>query len=200
MNANSTQSFLKIFQRGSANVRWCEDVLATESNGGKNDHWVAEFYNTLSNAGFVVAGVLGLIRVLSAKEKPMNFKAFVLLESIMVVGVGFGSIMFHAHQSLFSQYSDELPMSLLMLWYNYTLSGLHPLMTHPDYKRKFDYNYSCNCGRSLGFIYPYRPIRCVPRVFHFSNYSLAGTHLRCWTPCESSSWQLVVWNRRLGYW
>lgn len=134
----STEAFFEIFQRGTSNVRWCEDVLVEAGGVGRHQLFIAEFYNTISNGAFMLAAIAGLVRVFSEKKRPLNFGACIFLESIMLVGVGCGSTWFHAHQSLFAQYTDEFPMSLLMLAYNYNMIGLHPLSTNPKYSWKFN--------------------------------------------------------------
>jgi Ceramidase len=142
--------FTEVFQRGSANVIWCEHVLETISNTGAKegrDVWVAEFYNSISNAAFVIASMLGLWRVILANNNNKedktttttsnNLTAILAAELVMMIGVGFGSFLFHAHQSRAAQIADELPMSLVMLAYNYILRGLHPITTDPTLSRLF---------------------------------------------------------------
>jgi hypothetical protein len=115
--ANNLASF---FERGTANVRWCEDVVA----GHHYHESIAEFYNTITNIAFIIAALLGLKRVYDSRKpeaisagRPSLSNAFVLSEMTMLIGVGFGSMLFHAHQSRFSQWADEVPMSVLAAVY-----------------------------------------------------------------------------------
>ncbi|CAB9519361.1 Pfam:aPHC [Seminavis robusta] len=136
----SIESLSKVFERGSANIIWCEHVLAMKNASGmKEDAWIAEYWNSWTNLAFVVAGILGLLRVASDMTKTAKLHLWGVLsaELTLMIGVGFGSFMFHAHQSRVAQIADELPMCLLTLFYNYALRGLHPLTTDPKYSGKF---------------------------------------------------------------
>jgi hypothetical protein len=139
MSINLT-GLTEVFQRGSANVIWCEHVLETLSKKTEgNEVWMAEFYNSITNSAFVIASFLGLWRVANnnGKTTSSNLPAILAAEFIMMIGVGVGSFLFHSHQSRAAQVADELPMSLLMLAYNYCLRGLHPITTHPNLSRFF---------------------------------------------------------------
>lgn len=119
-----------VFHRGTANIRWCEDVVAAHVY----HDWIAEFFNTISNVTFVSVALLGLKRVADSRltkqfEYPPLPTSFIVAELIMLVGVGFGSMMFHAHQSRIAQLADELPMSLLVAAMMHCMKGLHPLTT-----------------------------------------------------------------------
>jgi hypothetical protein len=158
----SSKNATSIFHRGTANVQWCEDVLARESsiadqqqrqqdsnsssNNNSNTYTVAEYYNTISNAFFVIVALHGLWKVTmrnttttqkaqaQAPQQPIIMKnktAFFMAELIMMVGVGIGSVLFHAHQSRLAQYSDEFPMCCLLLAYKFCLKDVHPLTSKP---------------------------------------------------------------------
>jgi Ceramidase len=143
MSINLT-GLTEVFQRGSANVIWCEHVLetlSTSKTGGNDEVWMAEFYNSISNSAFVIASFLGLWRVANnngnGKTTTSNLPAILAAELVLMIGVGVGSFLFHSHQSRAAQIADELPMSLLALAYNYCLRGLHPITTDPKLSRIF---------------------------------------------------------------
>jgi hypothetical protein len=109
----------ELFRRGTASVRWCEDVVAGHSY---NDS-IAEFFNTVSNFALIIAALLGLKRIFLSRQDQQGARqgylpnAFIAAEAIMIFGVAFGSMLFHAHQSRFAQMSDEVPMSFLAASY-----------------------------------------------------------------------------------
>mmetsp|Transcript_69595 Transcript_69595/g.105103 ORF Transcript_69595/g.105103 Transcript_69595/m.105103 type:complete len:323 (+) Transcript_69595:3-971(+) len=142
-----------------------EDEPQLQRPDQQNQHEVyhiAEFYNTTSNAFFVWAAVLGLWRVLSNSTTLFgagkhnnnnssnnntntiitiqNTPAFVIAELIMMIGIGFGSALFHSHQSRVAQYSDEFPMCCLLVAYKFCMKDSHPL-TSGRYAIPF---YTCN--------------------------------------------------------
>ena len=145
-----------IFHRGTATVEWCENVAASYDYHDR----IAEFYNSISNLAFVIVAILGLKRCWESHNNPFHStypplpSAFVVAEWIMLIGVGFGSAMFHAHQSRFAQLADELPMSFLMLAALHCMKGLHPLTTDPKHCSKF-YFYNHAVVAVLWAIYLY---------------------------------------------
>lgn len=105
------------FRRGTANVQWCEDVVASHAH----HDWIAEYYNTWSNMTFCLVALVGFWRCRSDGLK----WSFWTAESIMMM-IGIGSFLFHAHQSKLAQVTDELPMVLLLLTQSHCLEDLHP--------------------------------------------------------------------------
>lgn len=118
---NQTQDLWNTyFHRGTANVQWCEDVVASHAH----DDWIAEYYNTWSNLIFMLVALAGLKRCRSDGLKWSFWGA-----EVIIFLTGIGSFLFHAHQSKLSQVSDELPMVLLLMTSSHSLEGLHPWTT-----------------------------------------------------------------------
>lgn len=125
--AASPLSWKELIRRGTANVEWCENVLAKHAH----HDWIAEYYNTWSNLVFCIVALVGLHRVLRRTNTNVvlqNKTPFVVAEGILF-GVGIGSWFFHSHQSRLAQWSDEIPMSLLLMAQLHCLDGLHPYAT-----------------------------------------------------------------------
>jgi dihydroceramidase len=85
----------------TASIDWCEQNYAVTP-------WVCEFFNTVSSAAMVVAGVVGASR---RRFVPSVRVAFALLAL-----VGLGSAAFHGTLRFELQMLDELPMLYLVTW------------------------------------------------------------------------------------
>lgn len=83
----------------SATIDWCEANYT-------HSYYIAEFYNTLSNLGYLVLTALGII-LNSGLEK----RYLLAYASIGVIGIG--SAMFHGTLLFSAQLCDELPMFYL---------------------------------------------------------------------------------------
>lgn len=78
--------------------------------------YIAEFYNTISNAPGILLGVLGLINSIRQRFE----KRFSTLNLVTIM-VGLGSMLFHGTLQHVHQQSEETPMVWLMLMYFYVL-------------------------------------------------------------------------------
>ena len=90
----------------TATLDWCEENLFTPI------WFIAEFWNTISNAGMIALGVYGAYR---GKKDGLNLSNILVFVSLAVVGLG--STLFHATLLFESQLADELPM----LWCDATV-------------------------------------------------------------------------------
>ncbi|CAB9520342.1 expressed unknown protein [Seminavis robusta] len=115
------------FQRGTTNIKWCEDVVARHAHSD----WIAEYYNFWSNLAFCFAGLIGMKRCVELKLTG----AFWAAEVVMCFGIGFGSMIFHAHQSKVSQNFDEILMSMLLMAHLHTLKDATLWLTPSKGKR-----------------------------------------------------------------
>lgn len=135
--SNQSQDLWNTYcRRGTANVQWCEDVVASHAH----DMWIAEYYNTWSNSIFILVAFAGMKRCRSDGLK----WSFWVADSIIFL-TGIGSFLFHAHQSKLAQVSDELPMVLLLMTSSHSLEGLHPWTTLKNgqrYPSYYLYNHS----------------------------------------------------------
>jgi len=99
---------------------WHSSPLDWFENNYETTIFVVEFWNTLSSACMLFAGMAGLWFYSNLLRYEPNLWMVWLLMSI----VGFGSMYFHATLSLAGQVLDELPISLLVF---YSLVFLRPL-------------------------------------------------------------------------
>mmetsp|Transcript_1839 Transcript_1839/g.5410 ORF Transcript_1839/g.5410 Transcript_1839/m.5410 type:complete len:239 (-) Transcript_1839:91-807(-) len=106
----------------SANVEWCEAATHAFT---VTPH-IAEFWNCVSNVCFIVVGFASMRHNLRLRMP----WAFVAADSMLMV-VGLGSVIFHATQSWFGEILDELPMSILALFYFWCIKDLHWLTSKP---------------------------------------------------------------------
>jgi len=93
-----------------ANIVWCERVGAAYAF----TPYVAELFNTASNASFFVAALVGLRRI--ASNSSLRRTDFICVELVLIV-VGVGSTLFHAYPCRLTEVMDELPMSILACMY-----------------------------------------------------------------------------------
>lgn len=100
------------------NVRFCEPKYAQTP-------YVAEFYNTISNAAYVIAGLYGLY------HSPRTFSG--KLSHIILILIGLGSATMHATLQYWAELLDEGPMLCLIVLYQISWSKL----LAPTYARSF---------------------------------------------------------------
>jgi dihydroceramidase len=94
----------RLFRDGeqfSSNIVWCEEKFAYS-------RMIAEFWNTISNFPFILAGIYYLIRSIGLGVKLRYRLCYMLL-----ILMGLGSATFHATLSWHGQLLDETPMMLL---------------------------------------------------------------------------------------
>eukprot|EP00741_Cyanophora_paradoxa_P025721 tig00000388_g24820.t1 len=94
----------------SANIDWCE------RNYVISKYFIAEFWNTLSNFGFCIIGLLSF--ALAYRE---GFEPRFLLAHLLMVTIGVGSGLFHMTLQFRYQMLDELPMFYVVVLYLYLL-------------------------------------------------------------------------------
>ena len=93
----------------TSSLDWCERNYVVSP-------YVAEFWNTLSNASYVVVGLLGVAQCLRRGYE----KRFVAVAAGVLV-IGFGSAAFHGTLLYEFQLADELPMVWSMLCWGYAM-------------------------------------------------------------------------------
>ncbi|KDO22458.1 hypothetical protein SPRG_12739 [Saprolegnia parasitica CBS 223.65] len=93
----------------TSTIDWCEPNYVFS-------HYVAEFWNTISNLSFIVLGYYGLQRTVA-----MDFEWRFVLMYLNVMVVGCGSALFHGTLTHVSQQLDETPMIWSMLIWIYIL-------------------------------------------------------------------------------
>ena len=99
----------------TASVDWCEANYV-------HTPYVAELFNTLSSLAMVLAGALGLILHARVLERR------ILVAFAALMGVGVGSVLFHATLRFGLQLADELPMVYLVLLIVDILYGPKPAL------------------------------------------------------------------------
>jgi dihydroceramidase len=96
----------------TATIDWCEDNYVTT-------HYIAEFWNTVSNVLMILAGIYGIYwfnknnKIVSMKKESSSHKKYpfeVKICFIMLMMVGIGSTLFHMTLLSSMQLLDELPM------------------------------------------------------------------------------------------
>lgn len=97
----------------TSSIDWCESNYVVHRS-------VAEFWNTISNVGLILAGCIGAY--LKLKEK-LEFR-FVILD-FYILSIGLGSAMFHATLLFHSQLADELPMVWEILHWTYVIREMY---------------------------------------------------------------------------
>jgi len=115
-------SALLEFWNAPSNVEWCE----ARTHSYQHSSHVAEFWNTISNIIFVIAGAVGLRRVLKLRL-PWTY---IYTEAMLIV-VGLGSMLFHARRNYVGEMLDELPMSAMAVGYFLCINDLHWLTSSP---------------------------------------------------------------------
>lgn len=96
---------LQDFLPGSSDVDWCETNYA-------HSKYLAEYYNTISNAGFLVLPALA-IYLFRSYSKHVTSGIDVIL--ILLIVVGLGSAYFHGTLSFVGQLIDELAIAWVLL-------------------------------------------------------------------------------------
>jgi dihydroceramidase len=91
----------------TSSIDWCERNYVVS-------YYVAEFWNTISAAIFVICGLLDFQHALRMRAE-LRFKMY----SLSVVMVGIGTATFHGSLTFVGQLGDELPMvwMMMILWY-----------------------------------------------------------------------------------
>lgn len=102
------------------NVRFCEPKYA-------HSQYIAEYFNTLSNAAYVFGGIYGLL------NSPHSFTA--KLSYVILIMIGLGSATMHATLQYWAELLDEGPMLCLMVVYQISWSRI----LFPRYARAFLY-------------------------------------------------------------
>jgi len=98
-----------LFWPSTSTMDWCEENYVVL-------HYVAEFWNTITNIIFVGLALYGLYKI-----KPLNLEMRYHLSYLAFAGIGLGSWMFHMTLSYEFQLLDELPMVYLTLIMLYTI-------------------------------------------------------------------------------
>ena len=91
-----------------SNVRFCEEKYAVTP-------YVAEFWNTVSNLGYVLLGLYGLL--LHPEAGWSLSHVFTKLGFTVLFVIGVGSMLLHGTLQKYGEYADEAPMILLGLMY-----------------------------------------------------------------------------------
>ncbi|CAE6432004.1 unnamed protein product [Rhizoctonia solani] len=92
----------------TATIDWCEDNYT-------HTHYVAEWYNTISNIPFILLGLFGAYSCLAShlqpNRKPLPDRQRHVAGNLGIMFIGFGSSIFHATLKWHAQVLlDELPM------------------------------------------------------------------------------------------
>ncbi|KAG9094999.1 hypothetical protein FS749_011336 [Ceratobasidium sp. UAMH 11750] len=90
----------------TATIDWCEDNYT-------HSHYVAEWYNTISNIPFILLGIFGAYSALRTGkgEKPLPHGLRYAAANLGIMAIGVGSFVFHATLKWHAQVMlDELPM------------------------------------------------------------------------------------------
>jgi dihydroceramidase len=135
-NPNLRNETLQVFEEGyhgrnnvsgywgpvQSSVDWCERNYVVS-------HYVAEWYNTVSNALMVYLAAIGILHALTARQEPR----FVMLGLTLFI-VGLGSAIFHGTLTHVGQQGDETPMVFALAVWTYTLYAMDPKFehAHPD--------------------------------------------------------------------
>eukprot|EP00158_Paraphelidium_tribonemae_P007441 Partr_v1_DN28244_c4_g1_i2_m76028 putative alkaline ceramidase len=98
----------------TSTLDWCEENYVVM-------HYIAEFWNTISNGSFMLLALLGVYRWW---RFGLELRFLVAYLSLFVIGVG--SAFFHATLLYEMQLLDELPVSF------YTSDHQYPLTRHLD--------------------------------------------------------------------
>ncbi|XP_013379174.1 alkaline ceramidase 2 [Lingula anatina] len=154
------------FQRGSSDVDWCEANYDITS-------FIAEFFNTISNALFIVGPPL-LIYLFRHYARLVTWEVNIVWGLLVIVGLG--SAYFHATLSLVGQLLDEIAilwvlMAALGMWFP---KRLLPLVFQHS-RRNFKVALMCFTALSSG-------LACVmPEVnaFVLMLFGIPATMLLC---------------------
>ncbi|KAG9083143.1 hypothetical protein FRC07_014000, partial [Ceratobasidium sp. 392] len=90
----------------TATIDWCEDNYT-------HSHYIAEWYNTISNIPFIVLGLFGAYSALRTipGHKPLPHGLRYAAANLGTMAIGLGSFVFHATLKWHAQVLlDELPM------------------------------------------------------------------------------------------
>jgi len=88
--------------------------------------YLAEFHNSITNFAYIIAGIIGLRRVLLHK-----LPREILIIEVSLVMTGIGSFAFHMTQSRWGQFLDKIPMVFIGLGVDLTLKYVHPFAEAP---------------------------------------------------------------------
>eukprot|EP01089_Gocevia_fonbrunei_P013844 TRINITY_DN3645_c0_g1_i1.p1 TRINITY_DN3645_c0_g1~~TRINITY_DN3645_c0_g1_i1.p1 ORF type:complete len:269 (-),score=6.23 TRINITY_DN3645_c0_g1_i1:123-929(-) len=94
----------------TASIDWCEPNYVVS-------HYIAEFWNTISNFMLILLPILGYIHY-TRYNFPFRYK----LMALMCITIGLGSALFHGTLLFYCQLADELPMlwsGLCILYVNF---------------------------------------------------------------------------------
>jgi len=98
----------------TSTMNWCEPDYVN-----KNFPMFAEFYNTISNAGFIIISLIGIWNCYK-----INAEIQFYLGHLSIIVVGIGSFSFHATLLYIPQLLDEIPMIWTCLIFLYcTMQG-----------------------------------------------------------------------------
>jgi len=112
----------------TSSIDWCEHNYAVS-------FYIAEYYNTITNIGFILVGLFGAIQ---AYKKGIEFR-FVLCY-ICTIMIGIGSALFHGTLTHVGQQGDETPMMLFACTFVICLIFLKPSTESIYGKNTFNYS------------------------------------------------------------
>ena len=98
----------------TSSIDWCERNYVVS-------YFVAEWWNTLSNAPLLLLGLWGVLQCLRYGHEARFIAVYA---GIAVIGVG--SVAFHASLTHVAQQGDETPMMVTILSWYYCLLWMHP--------------------------------------------------------------------------
>ncbi|KAI8873966.1 alkaline phytoceramidase [Ramicandelaber brevisporus] len=115
--AASAQHHPRYWGPRTANVDFCEEDYEITQ-------YIAEWWNTWSNATFIILALYGLV---SSRSLELRFKLCYL--SMVILGIG--STMFHATLRIEEQMYDEVPMVIVLTIFIYSLFSSHTKVGAP---------------------------------------------------------------------
>lgn len=90
---------------------------------GGSDALLAEPVNAASNAGFLLAALVGLVLVLRRPKYEQSADHFLLIALVLLIGIG--SLSFHLYANRLTELADVVPIGVFMLVYlGYALNRL----------------------------------------------------------------------------
>ncbi|KAI8150128.1 ceramidase [Fennellomyces sp. T-0311] len=98
----------------TSTIDWCEENYVVS-------RYIAEFFNTTTNLGFLLLGIFGIYNTIANKFS----KSFVIAH-LAVMFVGIGSWLFHMTLQYEMQLLDELPMIYAASVMVYEIFEIHP--------------------------------------------------------------------------
>lgn len=88
-------------------TRYCE-------RAGDPDFW-GEPLNAISNAAFVIAGLIALFLIFRQAKGQRGLMPAIL--ALIVIAIGIGSFLFHTYAEVWAIYADTIPIGIFMLTY-----------------------------------------------------------------------------------